>query len=149
MLLDLGGSRPVDVRDERAVAVAVGAVLAEHGRANVLVNNAGIYPHVPFHELGLEGWREVLATRRGGVPAGVAVRVGDDVVAAAIISCTAGGALWDRPINQDAADLIEAQQRRLQARFPDTKLGNLAPPPRLNCKPDGAAAGDLHAQLPR
>jgi hypothetical protein len=33
------------------------------------------------------------------------------------------------PINQDAAELIEAQQQRLQERFPDTKLGKLAPLP--------------------
>ena len=41
------------------------------------------------------------------------------------------------PINQDAAELIEAQQRRLQARFPDTKLGKLALLPRRKCNPTG------------
>jgi integrase len=41
------------------------------------------------------------------------------------------------PINQDAADLIEAQQLRLQARFPGTKLGKLALLPRRKCNPTG------------
>ena len=41
------------------------------------------------------------------------------------------------PINQDAADLIETQQRRLQARFPGTKLSKLALLPRRKCNPTG------------
>jgi integrase len=41
------------------------------------------------------------------------------------------------PINQDAAELIEMQQRRLQARFPGTKLGKLALLPRRKCNPTG------------
>jgi integrase len=41
------------------------------------------------------------------------------------------------PINQDAAELIEAQQQRLQARFPDTKLGKLALLPQRKCNPTG------------
>jgi integrase len=41
------------------------------------------------------------------------------------------------PINQDAADLIEAQQRRLQARFPGTKLSKLALLPQRKCNPTG------------
>ena len=47
------------------------------------------------------------------------------------------------PINQDAAELIEAQQRRLRARFPETKLSKLALLPRRQVQPDRAAAGDL------
>jgi integrase len=39
------------------------------------------------------------------------------------------------PINQDAAELIEAQQRRLHARFPGTKLSKLALLPRRKCNP--------------
>ena len=41
------------------------------------------------------------------------------------------------PINQDAAELIEMQQQRLQARFPGTKLGKLALLPRRKCNPTG------------
>ena len=41
------------------------------------------------------------------------------------------------PINQDAAELIEAQQRRLRTRFPGTKLSKLALLPRRKCNPTG------------
>jgi integrase len=41
------------------------------------------------------------------------------------------------PINQDAAELIEAQQRRLRSRFPDIKLSKLALLPRRRCNPTG------------
>ena len=41
------------------------------------------------------------------------------------------------PINHDAAELIEAQQRRLQARFPGTKLSKLALLPQRKCNPTG------------
>ena len=41
------------------------------------------------------------------------------------------------PINQDAAELIETQQRRLQARYPGTKLSKLALLPRRKCNPTG------------
>ena len=41
------------------------------------------------------------------------------------------------PINQDTAELIETQQRRLRARFPATKLGKLALLPRRKCNPTG------------
>jgi integrase len=41
------------------------------------------------------------------------------------------------PINQDAAELIEAQQRQLRARFPDVKLSKLALLPRRRTNPTG------------
>ncbi len=59
---DLSGRPAVDVRDERSVASATARVLDEHGRIDVLVNNAGIYPHTPFDELDLAEWRRVLET---------------------------------------------------------------------------------------
>ena len=57
----------VDVTVEEAVRGAVDAVLATHGRIDVLVNNAGIYPHTPFEELSFAEWRRVLATNLDSV----------------------------------------------------------------------------------
>jgi integrase len=44
------------------------------------------------------------------------------------------------PINQDAADLIEAQQRRVRERFPNTLLSKLPLLPRRQCNPTGRLA---------
>ena len=41
----------VDVTDEQSVRRACDAVVGRHGRVDVLVNNAGIYPHIPFDEI--------------------------------------------------------------------------------------------------
>src|SRR5262249_34575844 len=49
-------ARQVDVTDEHAVGNAVQWVLSTAGRIDVLVNNAGIYPHTPFEELTLDEW---------------------------------------------------------------------------------------------
>ena len=66
----LGGSslaNVVDVASEDGVRVGVENVLAETGRIDVLVNNAGVYPHFPFEELTFADWRRVLATNLDGV----------------------------------------------------------------------------------
>ena len=57
----------VDVSDEQGVESAVASVLGETGRIDVLVNNAGIYPHFPFEELTFGDWRRVLATNLDSV----------------------------------------------------------------------------------
>ena len=57
----------VDVTDEAAVNDAVAALLEQDGRIDVLVNNAGIYPHTPFDEVTFDEWRRVLATNLDGV----------------------------------------------------------------------------------
>jgi len=57
----------VDLTDEEGVRGAVAAVLAAEGRIDVLVNNAGIYPHRPFEELTYAEWRHVLAVNLDGV----------------------------------------------------------------------------------
>jgi pyridoxal 4-dehydrogenase len=66
----LGGealSQAVDVTDEDQVGRGVQAVLSEAGKIDVLVNNAGIYPHFPFEELTYADWRRVLATNLDSV----------------------------------------------------------------------------------
>ena len=57
----------VDVTDEAGVQAAVADVLAATGRIDVLVNNAGIYPHRPFDELTYREWRQVLAVNLDGM----------------------------------------------------------------------------------
>ena len=57
----------VDVTDEQSVRRACDAVVGRHGRVDVLVNNAGIYPHIPFDEITFAQWRHVLATNLDGV----------------------------------------------------------------------------------
>ena len=57
----------VDLTDEEAVRAAVATVLGADGRIDVLVNNAGIYPHRPFEELTFAEWRNVLATNLDSV----------------------------------------------------------------------------------
>jgi NAD(P)-dependent dehydrogenase (short-subunit alcohol dehydrogenase family) len=62
-----GSAHEVDVSDEVSVRNAVAAVAANRGRIDVLVNNAGIYPFVPFDEMTHAEWRRVLATNLDGV----------------------------------------------------------------------------------
>jgi len=57
----------VDVTDEQSVRRACDAVVGRHGRVDVLVNNAGIYPHISFDEITFAQWRHVLATNLDGV----------------------------------------------------------------------------------
>jgi 3-oxoacyl-[acyl-carrier protein] reductase len=64
-ILDLENG--VDVTDEQSVRRACDEVVGRHGRVDVLVNNAGIYPHIPFDEITFAQWRHVLATNLDGV----------------------------------------------------------------------------------
>jgi pyridoxal 4-dehydrogenase len=60
-------SHLVDLTDEEGVRAAVTAVRSALGRIDVLVNNAGIYPHRPFEELTYADWRHVLTTNLDSV----------------------------------------------------------------------------------
>jgi NAD(P)-dependent dehydrogenase (short-subunit alcohol dehydrogenase family) len=53
---------PLDVNDDRSVQGAVAHVLAERGRIDVLVNNAGITPLGPIEERPLTEFRQTMET---------------------------------------------------------------------------------------
>jgi 3-oxoacyl-[acyl-carrier protein] reductase len=48
-----------DVRDRAALAQAIGSAVAEHGRLDILINNAGIYPRKAFLEMTEAEWDEM------------------------------------------------------------------------------------------
>jgi len=60
--LDIAGDvdHRVDVRDEPAVAEVFAAVVAEHGRLDVLVNAAGVAGGGPVHLLDADEWDRVM-----------------------------------------------------------------------------------------
>jgi NAD(P)-dependent dehydrogenase (short-subunit alcohol dehydrogenase family) len=63
---DLDAARPVDVRDAAAVRELVERTLAEHGRLDVWVNAAGVYPTAPLLDMSEDDWALVLDTNLRG-----------------------------------------------------------------------------------
>jgi len=59
-------SATCDVSNPAAVAALFDAVVAEHGRIDVLVNNAGVGAVAPSEELSLEVWSRTLAVNLTG-----------------------------------------------------------------------------------
>jgi 3-oxoacyl-[acyl-carrier protein] reductase len=59
-------SATCDVSDPATVAALFDAVAAEHGRLDVLVNNAGVGAVAPSQELSLEVWSRTLAVNLTG-----------------------------------------------------------------------------------
>jgi NAD(P)-dependent dehydrogenase (short-subunit alcohol dehydrogenase family) len=55
-----------DVGDAASVERALAAVVAEHGRIDALINNAGIDVTLPIDELSIEQWDAVLRTNLHG-----------------------------------------------------------------------------------
>jgi NAD(P)-dependent dehydrogenase (short-subunit alcohol dehydrogenase family) len=70
-------SLTLDVTSEDDWANTVAAIVAKHGRLDVLINNAGIIAYEPLHELGMEAWNRMIAVDQTGVFLGMreAVRV--------------------------------------------------------------------------
>lgn len=62
----VASSTVVDVSDEEQVAAAMASTLAEHGRVDTMVANAGIGGAAPFVDQTLDGWRRVMAVNLDG-----------------------------------------------------------------------------------
>lgn len=63
-----GTCHHLDVTDETSWAETVAAVLAAHGRIDVLVNNAGIaLPFIPLHERTPHEWQRIMSINATGV----------------------------------------------------------------------------------
>lgn len=60
-----------DVTDAASVADLADRVIADHGRVDLVVNNAGVGPKGPVGDLTLEDWRWVLDVNLMGVVHGV------------------------------------------------------------------------------
>jgi citronellol/citronellal dehydrogenase len=59
-------SHACNIRDEPAVAAVVGAVLAQHGRIDGLVNNAGGQFPAPLRDISAKGWDAVVRNNLTG-----------------------------------------------------------------------------------
>ncbi|MEU6129732.1 SDR family oxidoreductase [Saccharopolyspora sp. NPDC047091] len=62
-----GDFLPLDVTDSAAVADAVARIVADHGRIDVSVHNAGMVRNEPAEEMSDESWRRVLGLNLDGV----------------------------------------------------------------------------------
>ncbi len=61
-----GGTRVVDVTDEAAVAGAIDAIVADHGRLDVVLNAAGVAGGGPIHLLDAAEWERVIRVNLTG-----------------------------------------------------------------------------------
>lgn len=53
-------SVPADVTDPVSVRSAVDKIADRYGGPHILVNNAGVYPPIPFEETSLDDWRRIM-----------------------------------------------------------------------------------------
>lgn len=51
---------PCDIRDDDAVKALIDTIVADHGRLDVVINNAGGSPHVPAAEASAKFSRKIL-----------------------------------------------------------------------------------------
>ncbi|GAA4429816.1 SDR family oxidoreductase [Georgenia halophila] len=68
-------ARRLDVTDAQDVQAFVDAAVAEHGRVDVLVNNAGIMPLSPLAERHVEEWDRMIDVNVRGLLHGIAATV--------------------------------------------------------------------------
>jgi 3-oxoacyl-[acyl-carrier protein] reductase len=57
----------VDVTSPEGVEAAVAEVVDAFGTIDVVINNAGIYPHQPFEDIDFESWRSVMSVNLDSV----------------------------------------------------------------------------------
>ncbi len=57
----------VDVTDEQEVSQAIEAIIAAHGRIDVLINNAGTAKRMPSEDMPLDAWQRVIDVNLTGV----------------------------------------------------------------------------------
>jgi 3-oxoacyl-[acyl-carrier protein] reductase len=61
------GIIPADVRSPQQIRTAVGQALGDHGRIDILINNAGIYPRQDFVSMTEQQWDEMHDVNLKGV----------------------------------------------------------------------------------
>ena len=54
-------SHQIDLTDTDAISSLLTDIIAQHGRLDVLVNNAGIMPHAPLQDMALSDWHNTIA----------------------------------------------------------------------------------------
>jgi NAD(P)-dependent dehydrogenase (short-subunit alcohol dehydrogenase family) len=65
---ELGGSFVhADVGNPASVRAAAATIAADHGRVDILINNAGIVKNSPAEDTSDEEWREIMAVNSDGV----------------------------------------------------------------------------------
>ena len=100
VILPTAATRALDVADEAAVDAAFAAIAAEHGRIDILINNAGLASRKPSLELTLADWNAVVAVNLTGafMCARAAARhmpaSGGSIVNTASIMGLSGGGLY-------------------------------------------------------